>query len=199
LRGTPRTRSLPAGFKPLIPPRRIARRVTAMGREAQTVLRGAHRPIAIVVLQGAFVFAADLLRRLPPALKLDVAFLRCASYGDETRSSGRVILMQDIEPEMDLRGRTVLLIDDILDTGLTLRFLVEHLRKRGAARVLTCVLLRRKAKPGARRMHADLVGFDIGPAFLVGYGLDYKGAYRNLPLIVGTTPNERTRRRQQLP
>ena len=142
------------------------------------------------MLQGAFIFGADLLRRFPQNYPIDVAFLRCQSYGAATYSSGHVLLMQDIEPSVDLRGRTVLLIDDILDSGLTTRFLLTHLAQRGARRVRLCVLLHRKAgavaltngrDTTAARPVPDFAGFQVGPDFIVGYGLDYAGKYRHLP------------------
>jgi hypoxanthine phosphoribosyltransferase len=136
--------------------------------------------VAVVVLQGAFIFAADLLRHLPPGLAFEVAFLRCQSYGSRKRSSGRVMLLQDLEPELELRGRTVLLIDDIYDSGLTMSFLMEHLRKRGARTVVPCVLVRR-AVPRARSAPRVLAGFEVGKEFVVGYGLDLNGKFRHLP------------------
>ena len=135
----------PLKLKRLISRARIQRRLGAMAREIARAIPARERPIAIIVLQGAFIFGADLLRRFPADYPLEIAFLRCNSYGRETYSSGHVLLMQDIEPSVDLRGRTVLLIDDILDSGLTTRFLLNHLGQRGAKRVKLCVLLHRKA------------------------------------------------------
>jgi len=168
----------------------IRSRLERLAREIASKVKPSERPIAIVVLQGAFIFAADLLRKLPPAFGIEIAFLRCQSYGSGTRSSGRVLLLQDIDPEIDLRGRTVLLLDDILDTGLTMNFLVSHLKRRGAERVRVCVLLHRRrvarpAKSGARkkRLKPEFAAFTIGPDFVVGYGLDYAGKYRHLPML----------------
>jgi len=172
--------ALPKGLKLVVARDQIARRLETLACEVHASILPRERPIAVVVLQGAFIFAADLLRRFPCNYKLDVAFLRCQSYGSGTRSSGRVLLLQDIDPDIDLHGRTVLLIDDILDSGLTLRFLAAHLRRRGAARVRLCVLLERKHRP-AGRIKADYAGFSIGPEFIVGYGLDHNGRYRHLP------------------
>ncbi|MCW8131616.1 MAG: hypoxanthine phosphoribosyltransferase [Planctomycetota bacterium] len=173
--------ALPAGLYPLIGREDLARRVAGLGAEIARRVRPAERPVAVVVLQGAFVFAADLIRHLPPALGLEIGFLRCESYGTGTVSQGRVVLLQDLDAAIDLRGRTVLLIDDILDTGLTLRYLIRHLTMRGAGRVRVCVLLRRKGAKQRQGVKADFCGFDIGPDFVVGYGLDHAGRHRNLP------------------
>jgi hypoxanthine phosphoribosyltransferase len=178
-----RVQKLPRGLKPLISRTRIARRLPGLAREVHAAIRDEKRPIAIVVLQGAFIFAADLLRRLSPGFKIDIAFLRCESYGAGTRSSGRVLLLQDIDQSVNLGGRTVLLVDDILDSGLTLRFLAGHLRQRGAGRIRTCVLLKRKQPRGTPRIRPDFCGFSVGPDFVVGYGLDYNGRYRHLPYL----------------
>lgn len=171
-------------IKPLISRVRIQRRLGQMAREICRTVPSRERPLAVIVLQGAFIFGADLLRRFPADYPLDVAFLRCQSYGSQTYSSGHVLLMQDIEPSVDLRGRTVLLIDDILDSGLTTRFLINHLKQRGAGRVRLCVLLhRQRGQRGAGddRPVPDFAGFPVGPQFIVGYGLDFDGRYRHLP------------------
>lgn len=182
-----RSPSLPRGLKPLIPSGRIGTRLKMMAAEISSTIPKSERPIAVVVLQGAFIFAADLLRALPADYPIDVAFLRCQSYGSGTISSGRVMLLQDLDSEIDLRGRTVLLIDDILDTGLTMKFLVDHLRKRGAKKVRLCVLLRRKLNPAAK-VRADFCGFAVGQDFVVGYGLDFDGRHRNLADLAALQP-----------
>ena len=178
---------------PLIRRARIQRRLKEMAREICRAVKPKERPLAVIVLQGAFIFGADLVRLFPEEYPLDVAFLRCQSYGSKTYSSGHVLLMQDIEPSIDLRGRTVLLIDDILDSGLTTRFLLSHLKQRGAARVRLCVLLHRKAaERGAKdeRPVPDFVGFPVGPHFIVGYGLDFDGKYRHLPDLAALEDGE---------
>jgi hypoxanthine phosphoribosyltransferase len=191
-----RVEKLPRGLKPLISRVRIARRLPGLAREVHAAIRDGERPIAIVVLQGAFIFAADLLRHFPPDFPIEVAFLRCESYGNGKESSGRVLLLQDVESDVDLRGRTVLLIDDILDTGLTARFLVQHLRKRGAARIVTCVLLRRAASPAAKQ-EGCFAGFDAGKSFVVGYGLDLEKLYRHVPYLAAFSPRAVRRRRKR--
>jgi hypoxanthine phosphoribosyltransferase len=179
----------------VIPRVRIARRVAELGAEIARALSPRERPVAVVVLQGAFVFAADLLRHLPAALGLEIAFLRCESYGAQTRSKGRVMLLQDLDSSLDLRGRTVLLVDDILDTGLTLHFLARRLRSRGAARIRICALLRRRGGIRYRSVKPEFVGFEVGPEFFVGYGLDLAGKYRHLPdLMALVQDGDRSRR-----
>lgn len=185
---------LPDGLRPLISARKIQGRLRKLAAVIERAIPQRERPIAVVVLQGAFIFAADLLRALKPDYRIDVAFLRCQSYGSGTISSGRVMLLQDLDSEVDLRGRTVLLIDDILDTGLTMKFLVEHLRNRGAARVRLCVLLRRKMREEAARVRADFSGFAVGPDFVVGYGLDHDGQYRNLAELAALKPEKPPRK-----
>lgn len=169
------------GLKLAIPRRAIARRVGQLAARIGRALSPDERPVAVVVLQGAYVFAADLLRRLPARLGLEIAFLRCESYGTGTRSKGRVALLHDLNAGLDLRGRAALLVDDICDTGLTLRFLIRHLRRRGARRVHSCVLLCRRRGTCAAEAQPDFVGFKVGDEFFVGYGLDWGGRYRNLP------------------
>ena len=184
---------LPRGLKLLISRDRIAQRMPELAAKVHAALKDCDRPVAVVVLQGAFVFAADLLRHLPPRFALEVAFMRCQSYGARTRSTGRVLLLQDLDPDVNLSGRTVLLVDDILDTGLTVKFLMEHLRARGAARVIPCVLVRR-AKSAARLARHVLAGFSVGREFVVGYGLDLNGIYRHLPdLTARARPFRRAR------
>jgi hypoxanthine phosphoribosyltransferase len=194
--------SLPPELTPLFTAGEISIRLDGLAADVARNIPERERPIAVVVLQGAFVFAADLLRRLPPRYPIDVAFLRCESYGTGTHSSGRVLLLQDIDPTIDLRGRTVLLLDDILDTGLTMRFLVAHLKKRGASAVRICVLLHRKkvaraALNGstARRLRPDYSAFSIGPDFVVGYGLDFNGKFRNLPSLAALKQQPGRRRK----
>ena len=134
--------------------------------------------VAIVLLKGAFVFAADLLRRIPRPLEIEC--LNVASYHGGTESSGTVKFLDHSLP--DVKGRHVLLLDDILDTGRTLKAVAERLMEEGCIAVHTGVLLA-KDKVRAEDVQADYVGFEIGDEFVVGYGLDYKGRYRNLPFV----------------
>ena len=134
--------------------------------------------LVVVLLKGAMVFAADLLRRMPRMLEIEC--LNVASYHGGTNSSGQVDFLDRVLPEV--RGREVLVIDDILDTGRTLRAVVERLSAEGAVRVKTCVLLT-KDRVREPAVEADFNGFVIGDEFVVGYGLDYRGRYRNLPFV----------------
>jgi hypoxanthine phosphoribosyltransferase len=132
--------------------------------------------IVVGVLKGAFVFMADLIRAL--AVPCEVDFVRLASYGSGSVSSGEVRIGKDLEEP--IAGRDVLIVEDIVDTGLTLSRLVERLRERHPASVRVCVFL---DKPERRRVPfaADYVGFTIPDRFVVGYGLDYDEKYRFLP------------------
>jgi hypoxanthine phosphoribosyltransferase len=186
--------ALPDNLKLLFTRHAIEQRLARIAADVKKSVPARERPIAVIVLQGGFIFAADLLRLLPQNYPLDVAFLRCESYGAATRSSGRVLLLQDLDQSINLHGRTVLLIDDILDTGLTMRFLVEHLKRRGARRVKICVLLhRRGAAKGRLKPH--FYGFSVGRDFVVGYGLDYNGRYRHLPDLAALQPEAPRKRK----
>jgi len=134
--------------------------------------------VVIILLKGALVFAADLLRRVPRVLEIEC--LNVASYHGGTESSGMVDFLDRHFPEV--KGRHVLLLDDILDTGRTLHAVTRRLMEEGAAGVHTAVLLA-KDKARAAEVAADYVGFEIGDEFVVGYGLDYQGKYRNLPYV----------------
>ncbi len=132
----------------------------------------------IAVLNGSLIFMADLLRRIPLPLKLDC--LSVASYHGGAKTSGGVVFKQIVLP--DVAGRHILILDDILDSGVSLAAIGEKLRHEQPLRVKICVLLRKK-KIRLREVEADYVGFDIGDEFVVGYGLDYLEWYRNLPCI----------------
>lgn len=132
----------------------------------------------IAVLNGSLIFMADLLRRIPLPLKLDC--LSAASYHGGTATTGEVVFKQMVLP--DVAGRHILILDDILDSGLTLAAIAEKLRAAEPLSVKICVLLR-KQKTRLRPVEADYVGFDIEDEFVVGYGLDYLERYRNLPCV----------------
>lgn len=137
--------------------------------------------LVIAVLKGSFVFAADLLRAMHAVgLAPEVEFISLSSYRDGTVSSGTVTILHDVES--DVRGRDVVLVDDILESGRTLAFAKDLLAARGANRVLTCVLLE---KPGKRAvsLDADFVGFVCPDLFVVGYGMDVAHAFRQLPFV----------------
>jgi hypoxanthine phosphoribosyltransferase len=138
----------------------------------------------IAVLNGSLIFMADLLRRIPLPLKLDC--LSVASYHGGTKSSGEVVFKQVMLP--DVEGRHILILDDILDSGLTLNAIRRKLEEAKPLSIRVCVLLEKKIQRAAP-VDADYVGFEIGNEFVVGYGLDYMERYRNLPCI-GVLRNE---------
>lgn len=172
----------PAGAKLLLAPERIARRVGQMAGDISAFMAQSHRPgqdwVVLGVLRGAFVFMADLVRRLSQPVEID--FIQVGSYGDKMESSGSITLLRP--PTMDLAGRSILLVDDILDTGNSMVWLVNYLNGLNAGTIRTCVLL---DKPACRKsaVSADYVGFSLPPAFVVGYGLDAAQKYRQLPGI----------------
>lgn len=141
--------------------------------------RGDAELTIVPVLTGAMIFCADLIRQIPMAMK--IGLLAVTSYpGRSVRTQGSRVIGEMLG---DLRGCHVLLVDDVLDSGGTLRLVAGLLKESGAAEVRTCVLLR-KDRPSARDVPVDYVGFDIPDEFVVGYGLDFDNYYRNLPDIV---------------
>ncbi|MCL2679622.1 MAG: hypoxanthine phosphoribosyltransferase [Dehalococcoidia bacterium] len=135
-------------------------------------------PVVIGILNGSFIFLSDLVRRLDFDIEIDFAIL--SSYGDKTKSSGSVRL--DRRYTAQLRGRHVLVVDDIVDSGLTLNFLFGQIWKDHPASVKLCALL---DKPSRRKVpvEIDYLGFTVPDDFIIGYGMDYAGRYRNLPEI----------------
>jgi hypoxanthine phosphoribosyltransferase len=157
----------------------IAERIAALAREIAGA--GLERPLVIPVLTGSFVFSADLLRGLCGAgLSPEVDFMSLASYRRGTSSTGNVDILRDLELEVE--GRDVLLIDDILDTGRTLAFAKDLVAARGARRIVTCVLLNKRVRR-AVAIEADYVAFECPPVFVVGYGMDLAHRYRELPYV----------------
>jgi hypoxanthine phosphoribosyltransferase len=135
-------------------------------------------PLLIGVLKGAFVLMADLSRTIRLPLQFD--FMDVSSYGAATQTSGVVRILKDLDH--DLEGRDVLLVEDIVDSGLTLNYLLKNLRGRRPASLEVCALLK---KIGIQRVNLDIryCGFEIPPEFVVGYGLDYGERFRNLPYV----------------
>jgi hypoxanthine phosphoribosyltransferase len=168
---------LPQPGRVLVAEGELAARISELGR---TIARDYARttPVLVGVLQGAVPFVADLMRRLPIDVTLD--FVRAASYGAGTTSSGTVRLAVDLT--VDIADRDVLIVDDIVDTGQTLTALKRTFEARRPRSVRTCVLL---DKGGRRQVDVriDYIGFRIPNVFVVGYGLDYDGLYRNLPHV----------------
>jgi hypoxanthine phosphoribosyltransferase len=135
-------------------------------------------PLLVGILKGAFVFLADLVRHMNIPLQID--FIRVASYGDALESKGEITFTKDLE--MSVEGRHLLVVEDIVDTGRTLKCLLEDLRQRGSSSVKTCVLLDKRHRREVD-VPMDYVGFVMDEGFLVGYGLDWAETYRNLPDI----------------
>lgn len=163
----------------LLTEEQIRARVSELGKEITRDY--SDKSLLIVgILKGSAVFLADLIRAID--LPLDYDFVAVSSYGADSRSSGVVRLLKDIDAAVD--SRDVLIVEDIVDTGWTLRlsYLIENLQARGAASVKICTLL---DKPCRRRVDVgiDYCGFVIEDHFVVGYGLDHRGRYRNLPYI----------------
>jgi hypoxanthine phosphoribosyltransferase len=136
-------------------------------------------PILIGILNGVFIFFADLVRKIPFAHKID--FIRLASYGSQNTSSGTVALTKDVE--LSIQGRHVIIIEDIIDTGLTLSYLIRHLEEKGPESVRICTLIN-KLERREKAVRIDYCGFEVERGFLVGYGLDYNEKFRNLPYIL---------------
>jgi hypoxanthine phosphoribosyltransferase len=156
----------------------IQKRIDELAAQITEDYRGKELTV-VAVLTGALIFTADLLRRIPLPLKLDCVSV--ASYHGATESSGQVKFDQLSMP--DIEGRHVLIIDDILDTGLTLDAITNKFRKECAPLSIRICVLLSKRKSRRKEILADYVGFEIEDEFVVGYGLDYLEKYRNLPFI----------------
>ncbi len=161
----------------LVDERAIADKVRELGARITEDYRGKDL-VLVSILKGALPFLADLMRQMPIPLALD--FLEVSSYGESTESSGVVRILKDIAKPIE--GRDVVVVEDILDTGRTLAYVIEHLRSQHPASVRLCTLL---DKPARRivPIRIDYRGFEIPDRFVVGYGLDYAERYRNLPFI----------------
>lgn len=140
--------------------------------------------LLIGVLKGANVFMCDLMRQLP--LPVEIDFIAASSYGDSTESSGVVKILKDLD--YSIANRHILIVEDIIDTGLTLHYLVENFKSRGPESLEICTLL---DKPERRiaKLEVKYVGFEIPDEFIVGYGIDYAERYRNLPYVATLKPS----------
>jgi hypoxanthine phosphoribosyltransferase len=167
----------------LIDEERIQARVAELAAEVQTAYRDIDDLLLICVLKGAFVFLADLSRALTRPHELD--FMATSSYGAGTSSSGAVRIVMDLK--QDIAGRHVLIVEDIIDSGRTLDYLLRTFLARSPASLRICTLLN---KPSRRAVSVpvDFVGFEIPDEFVVGYGLDFDEIYRNLPYIAVLKP-----------
>jgi len=166
-----------------ITPERLQERVAQLAAQIDADYAG--RDLLLVgVLKGAVMVLADLARAMHLPVEMD--WMAVSSYGSGTKSSGVVRILKDLDN--DITGRHVLVVEDIVDSGLTLSWLVGNLRSRNPASVRVCVLLR---KPEAARMDIEVAytGFEIGNEFVIGYGLDYAQRYRNLPFIGTLAPH----------
>lgn len=152
--------------------------IKRMAREITSQFKGS-RPVLLCVMNGGLIFTGRLLTSL--VFPLEVDYVHATRYGQETEGAN---LRWTVRPQLDLKGRTVLLLDDILDEGVTLAAIADYCRQQGAAEVFMAVLVEklhlRKVTPG---MRADFTGIEVGDRFLFGYGLDYKGYWRNAPGI----------------
>lgn len=161
----------------LISRRQIAAAVSRLAAQINNDYHGKH-PVLVAVLKGSFVFLADLIRRLD--MPLEVEFVRLSSYGQDKQSSGKVRVVHGLDAEV--KGRDVLVIDDIVDTGLTTSFLLDYLRRQQPSSIKVCALT---SKPSRRELAVtiDYLGFTIPDKFIVGYGLDCNERFRHLPDI----------------
>jgi hypoxanthine phosphoribosyltransferase len=165
----------------------LQQRIRELGKEV-TSDYAANPPLLVGVLKGAFMFMSDLARSIDLPVEFD--FMAVSSYGSATRTSGVVRIMKDLD--LDLTGRHVLIVEDIVDSGLTLQYLRKNLKARGPASLEVCALL---VKDGLQKVNLDLhyVGFHIPPQFVIGYGLDVNERYRNLSYIAEYAGDEVTR------
>ena len=171
--------------RPLIPSADIQQKIREMGKQIRKDFPGEHL-ILVGVLKGAVLFLADLARQIPGEVTFD--FIAVSSYGKDTKSSGQVKLNKDLDSSIE--GKVVIVVEDILDTGLTLQYLLRVLQQRRPKSLKVAVLLDKEERRIAD-VHADYVGFVIPDEFVVGYGLDYAERYRNLPDVgILTLPSD---------
>lgn len=159
----------------------LAKKVTEIGQkitEDYLALNDGKSILVVGILKGASVFFTDVIRHIDLPVTID--FMMASSYGDETISSGKVTIKKDLE--VDVRNRHVLLVEDIIDSGITMECVMRILKQRGADSVKLCALF---TKPSRRRIPVDIdyLGYEIPDEFIVGYGLDYAEKYRNLPYV----------------
>ena len=166
-------------LEPLFTAEQIQTRIAELGAEIARDYRDSARPpLLIGVLKGAVLFLSDLVRATD--MRVDMEFMAISSYGAGMRSSGEVKIVKDLD--VPIEGRDILVVEDIIDTGLTLSYLIANLHSRGARSVKLAALLD-KWERRERDVPIDYLGFKIPDAFVVGYGLDYAERYRNLPYI----------------
>ena len=169
--------------KILVTKEEIARKVAELGRRITEDYRG-KEPVMVCILKGAALFFSDLIREIDLPLTTD--FMAISSYGSATKTSGVVRLLKDLDK--DIVGKDVIIVEDIVDTGVTLNYLRSMLMHRGASSIRIAALLDKTARRSVMDLKVDYVCFDIPDAFVVGYGLDYDQVYRNLPDIGVLSP-----------
>ena len=158
----------------------IAARIAQLGQEIADATSHVDQLVLVGVLKGSVMFMSDLARALNRSIAID--FIAVSSYGASTESSGVVRLVKDLD--LDIGGKHVLLVEDIVDSGLTLSYVLDMFRRRNPASLAVCALLNKPERRSPEvQLHVDYVGFDIPNEFVVGYGLDYAERYRNLPYI----------------
>jgi len=155
----------------------IDERVQVLGRELAKDYEGKNLYV-LSLLRGSFIFTADLVRAIDGRVK--VGFMTTSSYGHSETSSGKVEIINDIPDNIE--GFDVLIVDDIVDTGYTMKFIIDHIKNLGATSVKSCVLLDKPSRRKAQ-IHPDYCCFEIEDVFVVGYGLDYGNYYRNVPYV----------------
>jgi hypoxanthine phosphoribosyltransferase len=157
----------------------IERRTGELGRQISLDYSGTSVTL-VAILKGSFIFLADIIRNINPEIPVEVDFMSVSSYGDSTSSSGTIVIEKDIEVKIE--GRDIIIVEDIVDSGLTLTHVFRILRDKGARSIRVATLLE---KPGNSKYEGklDYVGFQIPNSFVVGYGLDFAQRYRNLPDI----------------
>ncbi len=161
----------------LISSEQIAKRIAELGAELTEEYAG-RRPLLVCVLKGAYVFATDLARAIDLPVEMD--FIALSSYGNSTQTSGVVRLVKDLD--QDIAGRDVILIEDIIDSGLTLKYLRRNMKVRNPASLAVCALLARH-RADLEALKVDYCGFRIPDDFIIGYGLDVDQRYRNLDFL----------------
>lgn len=170
--------------KPLITQQEIEKKVKELGAKITADYEG-NELVMICILKGAYVFFADLVRNIHIPVSVD--FMMVSSYGHGTASTSSVKIISDISA--DIRGKDVLLVEDIADSGMTLNHLYNYLRSKNPNSIKLCVLLD-KVERRKYETHIDYVGFTIPTNFVIGYGLDYQGHFRNLPYIAALDASE---------
>ncbi len=166
-------------YKIVITEDQLKKRISELGRRITADYNGRDL-VAVGILKGSVLFMADLIREIKLPAEMD--FMTVSSYGNSIKSSGNIKIINDIT--LPVKGKDLLIVEDIIDTGTTLSFLIDHLSLKDPLSVKICSLLDKKsARNPAHDINIDYSGFDVPEKFLIGYGLDYQEKYRNLPFI----------------